>query len=112
MRGTPTSGPYFSIEMVETRVIESEGCSMWIRLSASMSKVMATATLAPLGQGTGRRIMAARRAGWALSDVQPEVPGGEGRGVSGRGLTLSGISIQICGGTQAKSVDGFKGEKR
>src|SRR5262249_52411340 len=58
MRGTPTCGPYFSIEMVETRVIESCGCSIWTRLSASMSKVMATATLAPLGHGTGRLIMA------------------------------------------------------
>src|SRR5687767_10742530 len=58
MRGTPTCGPYLSIDMVDMRVIESCGCSIWTRLSASMSKVMATATLAPLGQGTGLLIMA------------------------------------------------------
>src|SRR5690606_5973533 len=43
--------------MVGPRVIESRGWARWTRLSASMSKVMATATLAPFGQGTGLRIM-------------------------------------------------------
>lgn len=57
MRGTPTSGPWRSIEMVETRVIESPGCSIWTRLSASMSNVIATATVAPLSQGAGRLSM-------------------------------------------------------
>src|SRR4051794_34409867 len=57
MRGTPTTGPYFNIEIVETRVLESRGCSICTRLSASISKVIATATLAPFGQGTGRLII-------------------------------------------------------
>src|SRR5262245_3272402 len=46
------------MEMVESRVIESRGCATWTRLSASMSKVMATATLAPSGHGTGLWIIA------------------------------------------------------
>ena len=46
-----------AIEIVETLLIESLGCSICTRLSASMSKVIAQATLAPFGQGTGLTII-------------------------------------------------------
>jgi hypothetical protein len=40
------------------RLIESSGCSRCKMLSASMSKVSATAQRAPFGQGTGLLIIA------------------------------------------------------
>src|SRR5215212_2697615 len=89
MRGTATRGPYCSIEIVDTRVMESAGCSMWTRLSASMSKVMAAATFAPLGQGTGRRIIA-------------ELPS--------RSLTAIEISIQMPGWHPARCSQGERYE--
>ena len=49
----PLLDRYTGIDIVDTRVIESRGCSMWMRLSASMSKVMATATFAPFGHAAG-----------------------------------------------------------
>ena len=39
--------------MAETRLWPSFGCAMWIRLSASMSKVTQAAQRAPFGQGIG-----------------------------------------------------------
>src|SRR5215207_8817084 len=89
MRGTATRGPYWSIEIVDTREMESPGCSMWTRLSASISKVMAAATFAPLGQGTGRRIIA-------------ELPSGD--------LTAIEISTQMPGWHPARCSQGERYE--
>ena len=54
------------MESAETRNSASPGCSRWIRLSASVSKVMQTAHLAPFGQGGEFLILAPR----LLSPIQ------------------------------------------
>ena len=56
MRGIATSS-YFSHDMVDSMVGARSPCSRCRMLSVSMSKVMAQATRAPFGQGTGLLIM-------------------------------------------------------
>src|SRR6266702_4644129 len=61
------------MEMPETRLLPSPGCSTWIRLSASISNVRQQAHFAPLGQRTGVAIILVVYELY-LPSVQTELP--------------------------------------
>src|SRR6266702_8995413 len=60
------------MEMPETRLLPSPGCSTWIRLSASISNVRQQAHFAPSGQRTGLAIILVSEL--YLPSVQTELP--------------------------------------